>query len=44
MVRLNCNKSQNCISHCGSLNCVVKVEAKSTEVGRYCSYYLPLYT
>ncbi|CAB4011793.1 EF-hand calcium-binding domain-containing 7-like [Paramuricea clavata] len=32
MVRLNCNKSQNCVSHCGNLNCVIKVEARSTEV------------
>ena len=32
MVRLNCNKSQNCVSHCGNLNYVIKVEARSTEV------------
>ncbi|XP_028403666.1 EF-hand calcium-binding domain-containing protein 7-like isoform X2 [Dendronephthya gigantea] len=35
IVRLNCNKSQNCVSHCGNLNCVVKVEAKSTEIGHH---------
>lgn len=35
LVRLNCKKSENCVSHRGSLNCVVKVEPRSTEIGHH---------
>lgn len=35
LVRLNCVKSDNCVSHRGNLNCVVKVEPRSTEIGHH---------
>ncbi|XP_046844495.1 EF-hand calcium-binding domain-containing protein 7-like [Xenia sp. Carnegie-2017] len=35
MVRLNCDQSENCLSHRSNLNCVIKVEAKSIEIGHH---------